>query len=36
MGDKKDAELIKVINHLKQLKDYTNIRVENEKVYQLK
>lgn len=36
LGDKKDTELIKVINHLNELKNYTNIRVENEKVFKLK
>ena len=36
MGDKNDSELLKVKEHLRRMKDFKNIRVENEKVYQLK
>ena len=33
MGDKKDIELLKLMKHLYHMKDFDNLRVENERIY---
>lgn len=36
MGDKQDDQLLKIAEYLRQMKDATNLRVENEKIQKLK